>query len=77
MLSSEVVQNVGLGLARKLTVLKGVHGHNQLEGRDARRKLDQLGDVRKRANHGGQLGVVDDVLGGIGAEGLVKGNGIK
>ena len=74
MLGGQLVQDCSLGVALGLAGIERVEGNDELERRKARSELQEDGNVRERAGNAGKLGMVDDVLGCVGAESLIEGN---
>lgn len=64
-------------MASLLAVVEGVERHDELEGGDAWRKLDEDGDVIQRAADDGELSMVDNVLGGVGTQSVVERDAVK
>lgn len=69
------IEELALGVASGLTSIQRVQGDDELQGRATRRKLEESRDMGHRACNGSKAAVVDDVLGGLGSESLVKRDG--
>lgn len=74
-ISRQRIEDRRLGVARLLAGVKGIHAHDQLQRGAARGELEQNGDVREGGDDTGEGGVVEDVLRGVGTQGVVDGDG--
>ena len=74
MLGGDLVENSALGVTGLLSVVERVERNDNLDSGGARSKLEQHSDVVNRSSDDGELSVVDDVLGSVGAESVVEGD---
>ncbi len=70
--AAALLSRARLGIASRFASIQRVEGDDNLHGRDARRQLQQGGDMRQRAHDAAELAMVDDILRRLGAEGLVE-----
>lgn len=73
-LGSNGVQYLELGVAGFLTGIQGVEADDGLERGETGGEFEESRDVRQGAEYGSKLGVVHNVLGSIGSQGLVERN---
>lgn len=75
MLLGEDLEQRALRVFLKFARLEKIHADDDLQFREAGCQFEQNRNEGEGANNGSQLGVVDDVFGGIGTECRVQSDG--